>query len=472
LLGDAHLAMSAWRCAAWLAAAAAALLSGWVEAGGEAGRTAELTRASFGQFLENVKDRQRPCLVMFHVDWCKVCQRTFPKFANASELVHDKGLEMDFAHVDCTNDKSLCQRFSVKGYPTIKLFTPKGNDSEPRQYRGQRTEEFFLKFAERMTRPAVLPFSNAAALTTELKNETLATFLIENSGNTEWPAGLLAAAERWQDLHLFATAPHLTDLLPAGVVPPPGASLAVLSSGVQQWPGADNSTQPAPAAAFYSGSLDDVEEVGKWVEEHRFPGIWSLDASNFFFFTRASRRAVLVALDPADVSAAQERAIRETADRLTADFVFGILDGAAWAEELVDFNIARKDLPRILVAEDDFNAWIEDVEALRLDSLEADLKSLVEGAPLLRQDRSTTSKLRFYKREGFRLLLKVRAYAAQGPMQAGLVCVACLMALTVVAGIGWCMISCCRILLADDPEFLQQEAALAARARAERMKRD
>jgi len=65
-----------------------------------------LTKSTFDSFLEKEREQQRPCLVMFHVDWCKVCQRTFPKFANASEAVKQAGINLDFAHVDCTDEKA------------------------------------------------------------------------------------------------------------------------------------------------------------------------------------------------------------------------------------------------------------------------------------------------------------------------------------------------------------------------------
>merc|ERR1712232_268709 len=112
-------------------------------------------------------------LVMFHVNWCKVCQRTFPKFAAASDLVRGQEINMDFAHVDCTDDKTLCQCFVVKGYPTLKFFPPKA-DAQPLDYKCQRTEEAFVKYAERMTLPPVRRFGGAAQFLTALKNETFA----------------------------------------------------------------------------------------------------------------------------------------------------------------------------------------------------------------------------------------------------------------------------------------------------------
>ena len=47
---------------------------------------------------------------------------------------------------------------------------------------------------------------------------------------------------------------------------------------------------------------------------------------------------------------------------------------------------------------------VQDIEQLRATSLREDLRKLVGGAPLLRQSRTMTSKIFFYKRETSRML--------------------------------------------------------------------
>jgi len=49
--------------------------------------------------------------------------------------------------VDCTVEKDLCQRFGVKGYPTIKTFSA-GGDPEGDKYEGGRDFEALKKHAE------------------------------------------------------------------------------------------------------------------------------------------------------------------------------------------------------------------------------------------------------------------------------------------------------------------------------------
>lgn len=409
-----------------------------------------LTRNTFDSYLEAEKEQQRPCLVMFHVDWCKVCQRTFPKFANASGAVKEANITLDFAHVDCTDEKALCQRFDVRGYPTIKFF-PWEEKKQPRNYKSLRTEEGFVKYARRMTSPLIPHFANADDFNRSLVNETLSTFIAAVPSG-EVPGQFLDAAEDWRDRHIFTTAKRLNDLLPPGLpTPASDAWLAVLSWGRQQWPGADNASKAVPAAAYFSGP---VEEMAAWVEQHRFPGIWALEESTFWEFTHASRRTAICALDPASVSKGQEAGLRAAADKLKDVFFFGVLDGVALQEELIDFSIAKGTLPRVLVTEDNFENWIEDAELLRVDNVEEDLRALLGGAPLLRQSRGLLPKIRFYQREAIRFGQRRYEYAKKGPAEAITAATSVVALLCLVGTACWCLVSCCRILICEDADLI------------------
>jgi len=53
------------------------------------------------------------------------------------------------ADVDCTaGGESLCQKYQVKGYPTIRVFKKDGNPSRPEDYNGPREYAGLKKFVE------------------------------------------------------------------------------------------------------------------------------------------------------------------------------------------------------------------------------------------------------------------------------------------------------------------------------------
>lgn len=360
-------------------------------AGGDHGNATTLNKENFDEFLKEQRQSQRAALVMFHVSWCKACQRTFPTFAAASNAVLELEVPVAFAHVECTDDKTLCQRFQVQGYPTIKFFF--SDDRAPQNFRGHRSVEGFVRYAQRMTGPAVQQMTGEE-LQKAMAMETYSAILVsERQADAFSPV-----ARRWMDRHLIAAG---LDELPEVSVPE-GATLAVYSPAKQQW---GRAGPGPPAASFYKGSLDNESAVQEWISLHRFPGIWALGELNFYEFTHSDRSAVLLALDGSgSTSEALEAEIRRAQAQLGEDFVFGAMNGTHWSEELKHFNIQPGELPRVLLSERNFEVWIEDIEQLRATSLTEDLQKLVSGAPLLRQGRTLPSKLFFYKREIWRTL--------------------------------------------------------------------
>nr|CAG4640764.1 EOG090X0438 [Eulimnadia texana] len=83
-------------------------------------------------------------LVMFYAPWCGHCKRLKPEFEKASELVKNDEPPITLAKVDCTEGgKSTCNRFSVQGYPTMKIFRGGEVSSE---YNGPREANGIVKY--------------------------------------------------------------------------------------------------------------------------------------------------------------------------------------------------------------------------------------------------------------------------------------------------------------------------------------
>lgn len=419
--------------------------------GGSSGNARTVTKENWEGFLQEQRENNRPALVMFHVGWCKACQRTFPLFANASETLKEEAVGMDFAHADCTDDKALCQKYEVQGYPTIKLFFPE-SEKPPQAFKGQRTLNGFVKYAKRMTSPPIQNFTSFSELEKALEQEAYAAFI-----TTEKSAkGIKPLAEKWMDRHLIASAPQLADLIPGKSVVPEGARLAVVSLPKQQWAGVGTGAEAQPAVSFYSGPLDDETAMNSWLVANRFPGVWSINELNFYDFTHADQSTALVAVDGEGATEELEKQIRlaQASESLSAKYFFGVLNASHWAEELKVFNIHPHELPRVLVTEQNFDLWVEDVNELRATELVADLESLAAGAPLLRQGKTLVTKIFFWKRSGWRYALRKYDYAQQGPSEAASVIVSLVSLAVLALVILWGCCACCRVMLMDDePDF-------------------
>jgi len=446
-----------------------------------------LTEESFEAHLDKRRKKQVPSFVMFHVSWCKACQRTYPQFVQAAEQAVEKEIPIDFAHVDCEGQKNLCKRFGVKGYPSIKLFEVKKDTDDPRAFKSQRTVEGFLNYAERMTQPAVRENATKESVQEALKEEMFSAIVaaVAAKGDAKdqkdqkkpLPAGLLAIADTWRDRHAILASNHgLAAVLPQAAEIPKDATLVVYSPPEQQWSGREPSNATAPdnssellapqgpaAYAFYTGSLEDTEALAAWVERNRFPGVWRLGEGNFFEFTHASRRTAVVATSPNETQALVEAELRRCASSsLGEEYIFGAVNGVEWAESLGDFNILKQDLPRAFVTEENFEVWVEDIELLRVASLEQDLQGILDASSLvLRQSRTTWSKVQFYQRESGRKMEEVRLYASNGWKESSIVLTLLVLGTAIVGLSCRLFCACCRELLSDeyDPSSHRPPAA-------------
>jgi len=101
-------------------------------------------------------------LVMFYAPWCGHCKRLKPEYAQASELLKAADPPIALAQVDCTEaGKETCSKFSVSGYPTLKIFK---NGQFSAEYNGPREAAGIVKYMKAQTGPASKELKSLAEL--------------------------------------------------------------------------------------------------------------------------------------------------------------------------------------------------------------------------------------------------------------------------------------------------------------------
>lgn len=108
----------------------------------------ELTDDTFSHELERLENT----LVMFYAPWCGHCKRLKPEYAKAAEMLLGNDPSITLAKVDCTEGgKETCNKYSVSGYPTLKIFSKGDMISD---YNGPREASGIAKYMKAQVGPA------------------------------------------------------------------------------------------------------------------------------------------------------------------------------------------------------------------------------------------------------------------------------------------------------------------------------
>ncbi|CAI4225233.1 unnamed protein product [Auanema sp. JU1783] len=115
-----------------------------VSAGGD---VLEYTDSNF----EDMIKQHEVALVKFYAPWCGHCKKMAPEYDAASAKLKNNDPSVALVKVDCTTEKEVCDKYQVKGFPTLKIFR---HGAVAQEYDGPRDAAGMVKYMRGQTGPS------------------------------------------------------------------------------------------------------------------------------------------------------------------------------------------------------------------------------------------------------------------------------------------------------------------------------
>lgn len=155
-----------------------------------------LTVDNFDSFIES----EETTLVEFYAPWCGHCKRLAPEYAKAATELLQLDTPIKIAKVDATEHRSLGTRFSVSGYPTLKVF----QNGKPRDYNGPREADGIVAYMKKQAGPAAKEVADEAALDKYLSDGNFWVLgLFDKDSSSRLNSAFIVTANRQRDHYTF-----------------------------------------------------------------------------------------------------------------------------------------------------------------------------------------------------------------------------------------------------------------------------
>ncbi|XP_012697964.1 protein disulfide-isomerase A3 [Clupea harengus] len=137
-------------------------------------------------------------LVEFFAPWCGHCKRLAPEFEAAATRL--KGI-VSLGKVDCTVSSTVCGKYGVSGYPTLKIFR---DGEESGAYDGPRTADGIVSHLKKQAGPASVEIKTEADFDKYTKDRDASVVGFFADGGSSAQAEYLKSASALRESYRFA----------------------------------------------------------------------------------------------------------------------------------------------------------------------------------------------------------------------------------------------------------------------------
>jgi len=220
--------------------------------------------------FDETVNKEELILVEFYAPWCGHCKHLAPEYGRAATELLKNDPPIALAKVDATVQTKVAGRFSVSGYPTLKVFR-NGKDSP---YNGPRKAAGIVAYMKKQVGPAAKPLDSKAAVekfaVSDPENGFAVVGFFNGDGkNSQLHSSFQVVAAKMRDAYVFG---KVTD-------PAIGKEFGVDGDALIAFKTYDDKK------TIYTGS-SKTKDVEEWIKANSFPVVGEMTEENQEQYTK------------------------------------------------------------------------------------------------------------------------------------------------------------------------------------------
>ncbi|CAO0798063.1 unnamed protein product [Mucor circinelloides] len=317
-----------------------------------ADETSDVLSLTDKNFDQEVLD-QDLMLVEFFAPWCGHCKALAPEYEIAATQLKDK---VKIAKVDCTENQDLCQKYDVRGYPTLKVF----RNGETSEYKGARKADGIVSYMQKQAAPAVADLD--ATNFTEFQNSDRVV-IVGYANDDASKAALKQVANKLRDDYLF------------GIV----TDEALAKEHKAEFPSVVVYKQFDEGRNDQTGAFE-VEAIEEFIKTNSVPLLDAIDASNFKSYAEAGLPLAYLFHDNADDQQKLTEMATPLAKKYKGKINFVHIDANKFGAHAGNLGL-KEEWPAFAIQHLDTGAKfpLDQTKAVAFENLEPFLQDYVDG---------------------------------------------------------------------------------------------
>ncbi|KAI9012098.1 thioredoxin-like protein [Phycomyces nitens] len=255
-------------------------------------------------------------LVEFYAPWCGHCKALAPEYETAATELKEKAVTL--AKVDCTENEDLCQKYEIRGYPTLKVF----RNGSFVEYKGPRKADGIVSYMAKQAAPAISPLTSETFEPFKTSDRVVVVAYTDPKDETS-KATLLAAAEKLREDFLFGL---VTD------------EALAKEQNIKEFPTLVVYKQFDEGRNDKSGEFK-VEEIEEFVRANSVPLLAEVDGSNFQFYAEAGLPLAYVFSDSAEMLKPLVEAVSPVAKQFKGKVNFVHIDATKYSSHAANLGL-------------------------------------------------------------------------------------------------------------------------------------